>query len=109
MTNRVQGGNDGGWSQGGNWRSQGGSDILETGGSRWTQVTAMKVTHGGADRGRSHGGGRADGSRGQPTAAEQVVVEPEAEIESQRARATGRIQRAKAEQMALATEVEVGI
>lgn len=46
---------------------------------------------------------------GQPTAAEQVVVEPEAEIESQRARATGRIQRAKVEQMTLATEVEVGI
>ncbi len=29
-----------------------------------TQATAVKTTHGGADGGRSHGGGRADDSRG---------------------------------------------
>ncbi|KAL1269344.1 hypothetical protein QQF64_031633 [Cirrhinus molitorella] len=37
---------------------------------------------------------------GRPTVAEQVEEEPEAEIESQWARVTGRIRRAKAEQMA---------
>ncbi|KAL1258303.1 hypothetical protein QQF64_011547 [Cirrhinus molitorella] len=47
---------------------------------------------------------------GRPTAAEQVEEEPEAETESRwRARATGRIRRAKAEQVALATDAETGI
>ncbi len=44
---------------------------------------------------------------GRPTAAEQVVKEPEAETESWRARATGRIRGTKAEQMV--TEAETGI
>ncbi|KAL1255491.1 hypothetical protein QQF64_013552 [Cirrhinus molitorella] len=46
---------------------------------------------------------------GRPTAAEQVEEEPEAETESRWARATGRIRRAKAEQMAPATDAETGI
>ncbi|KAL1250983.1 hypothetical protein QQF64_018779 [Cirrhinus molitorella] len=46
---------------------------------------------------------------GRPTAAEQVEEEPEAEMESRWARATGRIRRAKAEQMAPATDAETGI
>ncbi len=44
-----------------------------------------------------------------PTAAEQVEEEPEAETESRWTRATGRIRRAKAEQMAPATEAKAGI
>ncbi|KAL1250762.1 hypothetical protein QQF64_018558 [Cirrhinus molitorella] len=44
-----------------------------------------------------------------PTAAEQVEEEPEAETECQWARPTGRIRRAKAEQMALAADAEMGI
>ncbi|KAL1276295.1 hypothetical protein QQF64_035918 [Cirrhinus molitorella] len=46
---------------------------------------------------------------GRLTAAEQVVEEPEAETESRWARATGRIRRAKAEQVAPATDAETGI
>ncbi|KAL1256039.1 hypothetical protein QQF64_014100 [Cirrhinus molitorella] len=44
---------------------------------------------------------------GRPTAAERVVVEPEAE--SRRSGTTPRIRRAKAEQMAPATEAEAEI
>ncbi len=123
MTNRVQGGDDGGRSHGGNRRNQGGSDggrsqdgdiyiyafsrrfypkrltlhssfyILSAlafpgnrthdlgvasamlyqlsyrkAGDRWeqeepggTQIPARMAAHGGTDRGRSHGGGMADG------------------------------------------------
>lgn len=43
-----------------------------------TQSTAITVAHGGADGGRSHGGG------GRPMVVEQVEEEPE--MESQRAR-----------------------
>ncbi|KAL1269265.1 hypothetical protein QQF64_031554 [Cirrhinus molitorella] len=63
------------------------------------------AAHGGVDGGRSHGGGGADDSRGRPTAAEQVVVEPKAE--SQRSGVSPRIRRAKAEQVALAPEAEM--
>ncbi len=44
---------------------------------------------------------------GRPTVAEQVEEEPE--MESRRARATGRIRGTKVEQMAPATEAETGI
>ncbi len=57
-TNRFQGGDDGGRTQGEDRREQ---EQEEPGG---TLTTAMKATHGGADRGRSHGGGRDDISRG---------------------------------------------
>ncbi|KAL1276705.1 hypothetical protein QQF64_036328 [Cirrhinus molitorella] len=46
---------------------------------------------------------------GRPTVAEQVEEEPEAETESRWARVTGRIRRAKAEQVAPATDAETGI
>ncbi len=55
---RVQGGVEGGRSQGGDRRD------LEYAAPGGTQATAIMVTHGGPDRGRSHGGGRADDSRG---------------------------------------------
>ncbi|KAI2655027.1 Ion-translocating oxidoreductase complex subunit B [Labeo rohita] len=55
-----------------------------------TQAAAMIATHGGADRGRSHGGGRADDSGGQ-----QMAAEPEAE--SRQTRVTLRIWMAKVE------------
>ncbi len=65
---RVHGWGRQGRSQGRDRRSQGrpdgarrGLEQAELGG---TQATAVKATHGGADRGRSHGGGRADDSRG---------------------------------------------
>ncbi|KAL1252328.1 hypothetical protein QQF64_020124 [Cirrhinus molitorella] len=67
----------------------------------------MKTAHSGDNVGRSHGGGRADGDR--LMVAQQVGEEPRAEMESQRARATGRIRRAKAEQMAPVTDAETGI
>ncbi len=51
MTNRVQGGDDGGRSQDGDRRD------LEQEESGGTQAAAMKATHSGADAGRSHGGG----------------------------------------------------
>ncbi len=50
-----------------------------------TQATVMMVAHGGADGGRSLGRGVI------PTAAEQVVVEPEEATESQRARVRPKI------------------
>ncbi|KAI2644691.1 hypothetical protein H4Q32_027011 [Labeo rohita] len=69
-----QGGDDGGRSQGGDRRVQGRSDggrcqgedrrDLEQEEPGGTQAAAMMVAHGGAYRGRSHGGGRADDSRG---------------------------------------------
>ncbi len=66
-TNRIQGGDDGGRSQGGNSRSQEGDrrdlEQEEPGG---TQATAMMAAHGGADGARSHGGGRADDSSERP-------------------------------------------
>ncbi|KAL1276714.1 hypothetical protein QQF64_036337 [Cirrhinus molitorella] len=46
---------------------------------------------------------------GWPTVAEQVVVESEAETESQRSGVTPRIRRAKVEQMAPVTEAEAEI
>ncbi len=118
MTSRIQGGNDRGRSQDRDRRSQGGSDEgarKRTGGtwSRRSKVgprpqpwwpPTVEPTEGGAmvEEGLPT-------PRGRPTMAEQVVVEPRAETESRWARATGRIQRAKAEQMALATEAEAGI
>ncbi|KAI2654012.1 Antiviral helicase SKI2 [Labeo rohita] len=54
----VQGGDEGGRSQGGNRRDP------EQEKQRETQTAAMMSTHRGADGGRSHGGGRADDSRG---------------------------------------------
>ncbi|KAI2646404.1 hypothetical protein H4Q32_030398 [Labeo rohita] len=54
----VQGGDDGGRSQGGNRRDPEQEKLRET------QTAAIMTTHGGADGGRSHGGGRADDSRG---------------------------------------------
>ncbi len=66
--------NRGGRSQGGNRRSQGRSDRVSSQGDDRrnleheepgrTQATAMMMTHGGADGGRSHEGGRVDDSRG---------------------------------------------
>ncbi len=53
-----------------------------------TQAVAIMAIHGGAEELTAPGG--------QPTVAEQVVVEPE--MESRRARVMLRIQRAKAEQ-----------
>ncbi len=55
---RVLGGDDRGRSQGEDRR-----DLEQEEPSR-TQATAITATHGGADGGRSHGGGRADDSRG---------------------------------------------
>ncbi len=56
--NRVQVGDEGGRSQGGDMRDP---EQEEPGG---TQATAITVAHGGADGGRSHGGGMAADSRG---------------------------------------------
>ncbi len=105
-TNRVQGWDDGVRSQGGSdgGRSQG-EDRQEQEEPGGTQATITMVAHGGADRGRSHGGGMAADYRGRPMAAEQVEVEPEAATESRRARMKPRIRRAKAELEASATEV----
>ncbi|KAI2663522.1 Midasin [Labeo rohita] len=58
MTNRVQGGDNKERSQG---DDMSGLEQEEPGA---TQATAMMTAHVGADRGRSHGGGRADDSRG---------------------------------------------
>ncbi len=44
---------------------------------------------------------------GRPTTVVQVEEEPEVEMESRRARATGRIRGTKAEQTAPATEAEI--
>ncbi len=119
------------WSR---WREEPWRRQEEPGG---TQATAKTVAHGGADGGRSHGGDRRSlaGPRpqpkrwptvepmeggameeewpltpgGRPMTVVQVEEEPEVEMESQRARATGRIRGTKAEQMAPATEAETGI
>ncbi|KAI2644202.1 ABC transporter NFT1 [Labeo rohita] len=73
-TNGVQHGDDGGKGQGGNRRNQGGPDggtsqgdarrDLEQEEPDRTQATAIMMAHGGADGRRSHGGGRANNSRG---------------------------------------------
>lgn len=55
---RNQAGPDKGRSQGDGKRDL--EDVVPDG----TQATAIMSTHGGADGGRSHGGGRADNSRG---------------------------------------------
>ncbi len=64
-TNRVQGWDDGVRSQGGSdgGRSQG-EDRQEQEEPGGTQATITMVAHGGADRGRSHGGGMAADYRG---------------------------------------------
>ncbi len=56
--NRVQWGDEGGRSQGRDMRGQ------EQEVHSRTQAPAMMMTHGGADRGRSYGGGMAADSRG---------------------------------------------
>ncbi|KAL1279670.1 hypothetical protein QQF64_014270 [Cirrhinus molitorella] len=73
-TKGVQGGDDGGRSQGDDRRVKGGSargrnqgedrrDLMQEEPGE-TQATAEMASHMGADGGRSHGGGRADDSRG---------------------------------------------
>jgi len=63
------------------WEDEGGRRGLEQEELSWTLATALTVTHGGADGGKSHGWGMATDSRGRPT-----VEEPEAETESKWAR-----------------------
>ncbi len=55
---RDQGGNRGGRSQGDDSRE------LEREEPSWAQAPVITMAHGGADRGRSHGGGMATDSRG---------------------------------------------
>ncbi len=83
---------------GGNRRSQAGPRL-----QRWWQPT-VEPTEGGAmvENELTNPGGP-------PMPAKQVVVEPEAETERRWARVKGSIQRAKGEQMARATEAQVGI
>ncbi len=100
---RDQDGVEGGRSQGGFRRDP---EEEEPGG---TQATAIKVARGGADGGRSHGGGMAADPRG-PTngggAGGGGVRGGDGEPKSQ---GDGRIRRAKAEQMVPAIEAEAGI
>ncbi len=100
---RDQDGVEGGRSQGGFRRDP---EEEEPGG---TQATAIKVARGGADGGRSHGGGMAADSSG-PTngggAGGGGVRGGDGEPKSQ---GDGRIRRAKAEQMVPAIEAEAGI
>ncbi len=88
---RDQGGDEGGRSQGRDRRDP------EQEEPSWTQAIAITAAHGGADGGRSHGGGMATDSRGRPTAAEQVVEELKVETESQRARRMPRIRGVRVE------------
>ncbi len=82
--------------QGGDGRIQGGARVNQMeGGDRrdleqeepgGTQAAAMMVNHGGADEGRSHGGGRADGSRG-PRRRRDMDVRSEAGVTEDRGEA----------------------
>ncbi len=58
------------------------ADNTGGGSGRTPRRRTTNRVQGGDDGGRSHGGEMADDSRGQPMAAEQVMVEPEAETES---------------------------
>lgn len=75
---RVQGGDDGGRTQGEDRRG------LEQEKPSWTKAAAMMLTHDGIERWRSHGGGMATDSRGPTnTGGARVVEESKVQTESQ--------------------------
>ncbi len=88
MTDRVQGGDEGGRSQGRPDRDRRGLEQEEP--SR-AQATGMTATPGGADRGRSHDGERAYDSRGLTNGGRAEGGEPMSQADEEDLEDHGRI------------------